>query len=348
MRLNSICTPMVTLLMCALPFSAQANDITLELKATALAAENPQVIVNVHKDLERARLTLKSSKRSFNKVLGPKKSGQKLIFTLPHKAPGTLAWSGKLSVTFEDGASGEMPLNFKTERVTSFQFQVLSTQDEIRDKNEISISMQRPCSKVEVEVYGDNGALIASTAKEFGNAAPGTKLTTVWDPRLDTPPLHVRVKAFDDKGVFSTVDSFPYVIDVPHDEVEFESGKANVRKSEEHKLDKALAPVEKALVRYQKAVQLSGKKIRLFVLGHTDTVGGSAFNRGLSNKRALSIARWFRSHGIQTEIYARGFGEDRLKVDTLDNTDNAQNRRADYQVAVDSPTGSLKGWTRVR
>ena len=64
--------------------------------------------------------------------------------------------------------------------------------------------------------------------------------------------------------------------------------------------------------------------------------------------RALAIATWFKQHGVVVVVYARGFGEDRLKVETPDHTDQEQNRRAEYEVGVDSPTLSLAGWTLVK
>jgi outer membrane protein OmpA-like peptidoglycan-associated protein len=76
-------------------------------------------------------------------------------------------------------------------------------------------------------------------------------------------------------------------------------------------------------------------------------VGDPGSNRALSQNRAIAIAKWFKKNGIVVAVYARGFGEDMLKVATPDNTDEEQNRRADYNVSENSPTGSLSGWTRV-
>ena len=71
-------------------------------------------------------------------------------------------------------------------------------------------------------------------------------------------------------------------------------------------------------------------KLRLYVAGHTDTVGPSAKNRTLSLARAEAIGRYFRTKGLDIPIVVAGFGEDVPKVPTPDNTDNRANRRADY------------------
>ena len=77
--------------------------------------------------------------------------------------------------------------------------------------------------------------------------------------------------------------------------------------------------------------------VRLFIAGHTDTVGGSADNRKLSLDRARAIAAWFRDRGLPLPIAYAGFGEDALKVKTRRQHRQAANRRADYIVGVEEP-----------
>jgi outer membrane protein OmpA-like peptidoglycan-associated protein len=120
-----------------------------------------------------------------------------------------------------------------------------------------------------------------------------------------------------------------------------------IRAEQEPKLQAVVPEIERALKRFGPAMKAAGTTVKLFVQGHTDTVGDPASNRALSRNRALAIARWFKSHGVTVAVYARGFGEDRLKVETPDNTDEERNRRAEYDVGVDGPTGSTAGWTRV-
>jgi outer membrane protein OmpA-like peptidoglycan-associated protein len=78
-------------------------------------------------------------------------------------------------------------------------------------------------------------------------------------------------------------------------------------------------------------------EIQLYVAGYTDTVGNSASNQGLSERRAKSIARWFSTRGFAQPIHFQGFGEDALAVGTPDETDQAANRRAIYILAAQPP-----------
>lgn len=64
------------------------------------------------------------------------------------------------------------------------------------------------------------------------------------------------------------------------------------------------------------------------------------YNQGLSDRRARSIAAYFRSQGFDKPIYFQGFGEDALAVETDDNVDEERNRRAIYLLAAWPPAQS--------
>ena len=76
---------------------------------------------------------------------------------------------------------------------------------------------------------------------------------------------------------------------------------------------------------------------RLYVAGHTDTVGGDPDNLTLSKGRARAIAQYFHSHGFKMPTFFAGCGKRLLRVKTADNVDDARNRRADYTLALEAP-----------
>jgi len=84
-------------------------------------------------------------------------------------------------------------------------------------------------------------------------------------------------------------------------------------------------------------------KMKLYIAGHTDTVGGEAKNRKLSLARAMSIAKYFRTKGLALPIMVAGFGEDVLKVKTPQQTDERANRRADYVIGPAAGAPPFKG-----
>jgi outer membrane protein OmpA-like peptidoglycan-associated protein len=77
--------------------------------------------------------------------------------------------------------------------------------------------------------------------------------------------------------------------------------------------------------------------IKLYVVGHTDTVGPNDKNLTLSHKRAKSLALYFRKHGFSLPIAVAGLGESALAKVTADETDEALNRRAQYVLTIDPP-----------
>jgi outer membrane protein OmpA-like peptidoglycan-associated protein len=111
------------------------------------------------------------------------------------------------------------------------------------------------------------------------------------------------------------------------------------------KLDEPLALLVETVSKYAALMNVG-----LYVAGHTDTVGQSADNQRLSEKRAQSIAKFFIQHGLRAlPIFARGFGEGSLAVKTADNVAEAKNRRAQYIISSYVPPIAGPGsWRRVQ
>lgn len=328
--------------------TAHADDIEVSVNGKVLVGKGkPSVVIKVNKGLKRAHLDVRDGKGRHRQNLGPAKAGGSLTFKLPHTKAGKRAWQGELSITFSDGATGSMPLRFETQVVQMLSFKTTSTPQEIQDEHRVTIEADRTVSRLEIEAYGDEGVLIASTGKDFENAAANSPLTIDWVPGKEGPVLRLNVTVHDDAGMHRSGDFYPHLISVPHEEVVFETGKSVVRPEEAAKLSAILDEAKLQIRRYSKAVSVGGGRIRLFVSGHTDSVGPPGSNQSLSRSRARAIGKWFKDHDIGVPVYVRGFGESMLKVDTPDETDEEQNRRADYQIGVRSPTGSTAGWGRL-
>ena len=94
---------------------------------------------------------------------------------------------------------------------------------------------------------------------------------------------------------------------------------------------------------------------KVFALENLEAAGHGTrqadYNLGLSQKRALSIARRFRKMGFRYPIFYQGFGERGLKVPTPDETDEPRNRRAEYVLAAEPPPidvpGAATRWKRL-
>jgi outer membrane protein OmpA-like peptidoglycan-associated protein len=70
------------------------------------------------------------------------------------------------------------------------------------------------------------------------------------------------------------------------------------------------------------------------VYGHTDSTGDDTYNYNLSQRRALSVANYLSSQGVDSRRFAvTGFGETRPIADNSTPTGRAQNRRVEIQLS---------------
>ncbi len=69
------------------------------------------------------------------------------------------------------------------------------------------------------------------------------------------------------------------------------------------------------------------------VYGHTDATGSDAYNQGLSERRARSVADYLSSHGVQSaRIGTRGFGETQPVASNETEEGRAANRRVEIKI----------------
>jgi outer membrane protein OmpA-like peptidoglycan-associated protein len=78
--------------------------------------------------------------------------------------------------------------------------------------------------------------------------------------------------------------------------------------------------------------------LRLRVEGHTDHVGGDAFNRRLSRRRAQSVTRWLVTRGIAgPRVHGVGFGEERPIASNETDAGRQANRRVEFHIEKPAP-----------
>jgi len=148
----------------------------------------------------------------------------------------------------------------------------------------------------------------------------------------------MKLRVVADETSASNLELIPWSVEIAHEDVNFATDSAVIEPAEEKKLDASLVKIKEAMQRAEKFM-----KMRLYVAGHTDTVGNNAKNLKLSNARAASIGAYFRKKGLKIPIAVAGFGEEVLKVKTADNTDERGNRRADYVLGPAGGTPPFKG-----
>jgi outer membrane protein OmpA-like peptidoglycan-associated protein len=232
------------------------------------------------------------------------------------------------------------------ERTAVFRVQV--DKSHALDEHWMEIRMSRPPGKVQLTVKTEEGAIIADVQEDFAGKPANAPLVVRWDQGRDQPTGSIQLRMYDRDEHFIDQEYSAWYVPIPHEEVNFRTDSSDVDASEAPKLDAAFGKIQEVL---SKDKAREHKNLTLYIAGHTDTVGNNAYNLQLSQRRAQSLARWFRGKGVHIPIAYEGFGETVLRVQTPDNTDEVRNRRADYIIADDAPpmtgVGFKPSWKRV-
>ena len=73
--------------------------------------------------------------------------------------------------------------------------------------------------------------------------------------------------------------------------------------------------------------------LKVMVGGHTDSSGSEAYNQGLSERRAKSVADWLAANGVAPErLQVKGYGELNPKYDNKTKEGRKLNRRVEIDV----------------
>ena len=130
--------------------------------------------------------------------------------------------------------------------------------------------INRPADSAELKVYSPEGELLAERTELYNGAAARTRLKIGWPQLLgkntDNFRLELRVTDVDEYWIGWQVVRF--YLEIPHEDVVFETAKWDIRPSEAHKLDAALKLMIDTIKKYGKLVECE-----LYIAGHTDTVG---------------------------------------------------------------------------
>ena len=196
----------------------------------------------------------------------------------------------------------------------------------------------RPLGNVELRAYGDEGD--EQWSETLNINAKGRKQVISFTPR-DHTPRRVDLKIHDPLGGWLSFKVVRWYAEVPHDDVLFASGSAEVTGDELPKIKDAIASIQTEVEKFRRAMgdPQAEVDLQLYVAGYTDTVGDRKDNQRLSEQRARSIGGIFKKFGVTLSIRYAGFGEDGQLVKTGDSTDEPRNRRAVYVVANHPPSG---------
>ncbi len=319
---------------------ARAHDVDVELHGTALEGhDSPSLVVRVEAPVLGLELSLTASDgRRIRRRCGSLRRGEEQVFGLAQRRPGTVHYHGQLAAWMRSRKPITLPLSFEAIVVPPLTLREAGR--DLAKKTATLVSSFAP-DKMHVTIVAVDGSTLEDDDQTLSGTKAGDPIVVRWGATPGADVLRVRVQVFDRFGYWTGWELSPWHVDVPHQDVLFETGKSDIRSSETPKLDSAYAKLTADVQRYGRIAA-----VQLFISGFTDTVGTAADNLRLSEARARAIARYFRRPGLRLPIWYAGFGENGLAVPTPDETPEAKNRRAVYTIALDPPPG-IK-WTRLR
>jgi outer membrane protein OmpA-like peptidoglycan-associated protein len=326
---------------------ASADPFEVSLKNQVRPGEKPTLSVRALEPLTSVKLNLRGDEgRELADSKGPLKKGQLAVFTIGDGNPGRVHWKGYLTVTLPDGRWQEAQVTFETAILG--QMQVFYQRESLDlAVHRFEFKLNRPAGRATLRVFGANDQVLGEGGAMYHGESAGQPLRIGWSQEPGEV-LRVEVRAEDKSGAATLLRLFPWSVPVPHEEVVFATGSAAIAPPEEQKLVESYRRLLDAVERVRKMEPQM--PLRVYVAGHTDTVGTAEDNRRLSRDRARAIAAFFKSCGLQLPLAYAGFGEEALKVKTPDGTDEAQNRRADYILGAEEPVlrGIKAHWSELK
>jgi hypothetical protein len=329
---------LVTLQLISPPARADEDAVDVNVVGATLAGHGwPQLVVEVHAPIRGVRVHLKRSDgKEVQLSAGKVGRDGRVVFGLP-QPNGGFHYDGTIEAIFKQGPSKSLPASFDTAVMPPPQVKASDHAVDLQ-AHTVTVSADRAVSDVHIRVLADDGHVVDELSEQFPDAKGGDPLLVHWHEGEPATVLSIEVRVTDKYGFFQDLALYPWRLDIPHEDVLFDTGKSDILAAEEPKLGRALSDLNTAIDKYGRFV-----KVHLFVAGCTDTVGDSASNKVLSESRATSIGRWFRKHGVRIPISVTGYGEDGLLIPTPDETPEPRNRRAIYIVTVEPPPGAR--WT---
>jgi outer membrane protein OmpA-like peptidoglycan-associated protein len=211
------------------------------------------------------------------------------------------------------------------------------------DKHVLQFKPTTSITEAKLTVIGEDGSELGTGAATYDETSGNQWVPISWTQPAGARVMTMKLRVVGGNGAVVNVELVPWSVTVDHEDVNFATDSAVIDPDEAKKLDASLGKIDDIVKR-------SGKfmKLRLYVAGHTDTVGPAAKNKKLSLARATAIGQYFHKHGVAIPISVAGFGEGVQKVKTADETDERANRRADYVLGPAAGTPPFGGaYTKV-
>lgn len=308
---------------------ALAGDMDFNYTPNPGPGEQPAFMLTPKRPLSEYLVTVQAGGERYEFTGSGAEADEQLRFSWERNAAVTHAEVFVRGV-FTDGYVEEVQIPIEYSYGTQLSIDLSAAAADLKEHT-LTVGVTAAVDRAEITAYGAHRAVLESGEVSIG-AGPG-EITMPWtgDP-AEVVLLDIKLYSGSSWAGFTYS---PWFLDIPHDDVHFESNQADILPEEEWKLQATLRQLQDVLDKYGDMVP-----VKVYIAGCTDTAGDAAHNRDLSLRRARSIATWLREHGYHEPLYYHGFGERFLAVQTGDGVDNAANRRVLYLVGANPPPAS--------
>ena len=309
--------------------SARAQPVSYELHGDVQLGHKPVLEIRAVQPVTDLRLELtRDDGKHFAVQHGALGKNQAVMLPIGDGAAGRTTYQGTLSAKLA-GEPARWSGDLTLETLVRAPIKVSYDIDHLDlDNHVLQFKLSRPAGTAELTVIGEDGKDLGTGSATYKKEPPDTWLAISWTQPAGARVMTMKLHVIAADGLATDLELVPWSVAIEHEDVNFAVNSTVIDPGEDAKLDAGLARITEIAKRSERFV-----KMKLYVAGHTDTVGTSASNRKLSLGRARAIATYFRHNGLGLPIVFAGFGEDVPKVKTPDETDEPRNRRVDYVLA---------------
>jgi outer membrane protein OmpA-like peptidoglycan-associated protein len=318
---------------------AAAEPMTFNLAGDVQSGKKPTLTITASEKITNIKIELeREDGKKFSLSHAGLAKGQTVSLAIGDGAAGKASYKGTLSAQVASGQRWTEELTFST-LVRGGPLKVTYDAEHLDlDKRTLQFKLSRAATSAELTAIGEDGTELGKGSATFKGEPLDTWLSITWTQPAKTNVMMLKLRVVADDGQAANVELIPWSVNVEHEDVNFNTDSAKIEATETAKLDASVTKIAAVIKRGEKFMPM-----RLYVAGHTDTVGPNAKNRKLSFSRAAAIATYFKKKGIKIPISVAGFGEEVLKVATGDNKDERANRRADYVIGPANGAPPFKG-----
>ena len=312
-----------------LSWGAWAGDLEFGYSPSLDAGDQPMLSVTVPRDVSSIWIQVEAGGKSWDFERSGLEAGAQMKVHWERNTAVTEALA-TIRCEFADGyvEAVQVPVSYSYAGRLEVDLSRASANLETKI---VSVSVNQRVERADITALGERKVVLDQRTVDINDGPGDIDVPWIGDAS-DVVLLDVKLHAGNAWAGFTYS---PWFLNIPHDDVVFETGSWEVVSAEEPKLQALKQKLDGVIEKYGSVVE-----VKLYIGGCTDTVGSSASNQHLSQQRARAIGAWLASNGVNIPIYFYGLGESWLSQPTADGTDNAANRRAVYMVGANPPPSS--------